>query len=453
MHRYARFAQIIVTCCVLAGLSACAPRRLRADYQGFEGAYAETSNREMLLNLARLSQHDPTYFFKLGQIATSYRMQAGIGGSTSYSTQGGNGHSVTTGGVTPSLNYETDPAFTFIPVNDSTTAQLLLKPIPAELFYALYQQGWRADQLFRLMVDRIEYRLPGKSQSWQIIRNSPTDPDYATFLRVSALVYELQRRGYLLLEGRREFVPVSGPITKAPSLQDDLAARAKNLVLREHNKQWVLGQENIIPLFELNPKSLTKQDRAQILSDMPELGRGGLRGATALERTLVILQNGFTIQDNPASGEPATNGKNAPVQHGHRSGRPIAAHLVMRSLIGMMAAAAQEQEGFDRLVHANPVVPYSNHLRFTDVVPQSERHPVLRLKWGPRANILPPLVEVTYGKENYMVTDASEPATLGPASEYSWNRDVFRLICLLTAQVTVDISKFPLPEILQLHTN
>ena len=48
-----------------------------------------------------------------------------------------------------------------------------------------------------------------------------------------------------------------------------------------------------------------------------------------------------------------------------------------------------------------------------------------------------------------MVTDMGDPKT---PEEFSWNRDLFRLISQLTAQVTVDISKFPLPTLLQLHT-
>jgi hypothetical protein len=35
-------------------------------------------------------------------------------------------------------------------------AQFLLQPVSPEQFYSLYTQGWRVDQLFRLMVDRIE---------------------------------------------------------------------------------------------------------------------------------------------------------------------------------------------------------------------------------------------------------------------------------------------------------
>jgi hypothetical protein len=38
------------------------------------------------------------------------------------------------------------------------------------------------------------------------------------------------------------------------------------------------------------------------------------------------------------------------------------------------------------------------------------------------------------------------------ANQY-WNGDMFRLLSQLSAQVTVDISKFPLPEILQLRTH
>jgi hypothetical protein len=45
------------------------------------------------------------------------------------------------------------------------------------------------------------------------------------------------------------------------------------------------------------------------------------------------------------------------------------------------------------------------------------------------------------------MTNAATP------EEQSWNRDVFRLISQITSQVTVDISKFPLPQILQLHSD
>jgi len=430
---------LVVAGFVVASVSGCAAKRLRADYTGYESAFADTSNREMLLNLARLNQHDPTYFFKMGQMATSYRMQAALTGTGSYVPQGTTGANVT-GGGTPTLVFEKDPSFTFIPVNDDATAQLLLKPIPAKLFYALYQQGWRADQLFRLMVDRIEFRDPN-TKVWQIIRNTPAKnnaPDYTRFLRVSALAYELQLRGYLLLRGHKEFVPLARAVQlkEAPTAKDVLDAQAKNLTWRmQQDGHWELGQEDVTPRFELNEPS-----EAQVVEDMPELGRGGIAGATALNTMFAILRNGFTIEESFSASEPGDEGKG------------VSCHLVMRSLIGLMTAASQEQDGFDELLENNPAIPpiESPTLHFKDAVPSFEQRPILRVTWKPEEDVIQPLVQLAYGSKKYMVTDKSEPKT---PEELSWNRDVFRLISQLTAQVTVDISKFPLPQILQLHTD
>ena len=168
---------------LLLGTTGCAVRRVHADYIGFEKAYADTSNRELLLNLARLQNHDPTYFFKMGQITSSYRMSASVGSTGSYTSQStivNKSNSV--GSVSPGVSYESDPLFQFIPVSDETNAQLLLKSIPPETFYILYQQGWRVDQLLRVMVDRIEVTAPSPDGGCQITtyRNAPPSVRHGT---------------------------------------------------------------------------------------------------------------------------------------------------------------------------------------------------------------------------------------------------------------------------------
>jgi len=62
-------------------------------------------------------------------------------------------------------------------------------------------------------------------------------------------------------------------------------------------------------------------------------------------------------------------------------------------------------------------------------------------------------LQLNYEDQDFMVADAN----LGSLNKgdyaqenQSWNRDMFRLIAELSSQVTVDISKFPLPAILQL---
>jgi len=473
--------RLVLVSAALFCLCGCGPRRMQVDFKGYESAYADTSNRELLLNLARLENRDPTYFFKLGQITSSYRMQAslvGAGNLTSSST----GVQVPTGGGTPGGLYENDPVFQFIPVNDDTNAQLLLKPIPAETFYILYQQGWRVDQLFRLMVDRIEIaRWDAATQTCrvQILNNQPPpirsgDPDYTTegyqlssfvtFLRVSAAVYDLQKQGMLLLRLRSQFVPFGtnadlagkdgASISKtAPQAKDQNEAVAKNNLWQKNaSGNWVLGQKQFTPVFFLSPQKMlngTMQPdlpdiSSQITSDLPELAHG-----MAVEQALAIVANGFSIEGD-ISPKSATEDL--------CPGKVTTSHLVLRSMIGLMAAAAQEQLPFQNLLKTDPVIPpsifdkpgTSSGGRFHEEVPVIEQLPLLQLLWDNRSGATSPKTLVSYRNKTYLVADPGQP--IAPEDQY-WNRDMFRLIGYLTSQVTVDISKFPLPEILQFHTD
>jgi hypothetical protein len=444
---------IVAIFCVL--MSGCAAARLKADYRSYERSYAEGSNRQMLLNLARLDQHHPTYFFKLGQISTSYRMIAGLPGNAQFSPTGNIGG--VTGGGTPSLSYEQDPQFTFIPVNDDAMAQQLLKPVPATFFYMFYQQGWRVDQLLRLMVDRVEINVPGREV--QIIRNSPSDDDeavdsYVTFLRICAIARELQRRGLLVLAGEPHFVPIAkGWSTKdlpdEKALLDAISKNdsLKNLEWKKIGDGWQIGTTTLTPIFKLNLPTETatnkdvvaqmmKQYEADIDAALPQLKGTPLKPPkfqeeASLKTTLAILKCGFKLSESvsPAPGSEDTC---------------LSARLIMRSLIGMMSAAAQEQPRFDELKD-------KAHYDFINRVPSAEQQPLIRItSWTDNASLTDPLVSLEYLGKTYVVADPVNPSKLDDLSY--WNRDVFRIISQLASQITVDISKFPLPEILQIRT-
>jgi hypothetical protein len=439
-------ASLAVLCVSILILSGCAAKSLRVDYKKYEDAYAQSSNRQMLLNLARLNQHHPTYFFKMGQISTQYRMQAAVNGNGTYSPTGypaGAG-----GGGTPSVLYEKDPTFTFIPVNDDATAQQLLKPMPAELFYVLFQQGWRVDQLMRLMVDHIEYRPNPKSDDVQVIRNvaSVSNKDsYLTFLRVSALCYHLQRRGHLVFSADQKFTPITTGVKftdskNAPQAKDIAEAYAKNLIWQQDPDKadsWELGQMVVVPKFKLTPRYV-KADKDhpsnvkdyEIDIDMPELAK-----VRSLDPTLQILDSnglGFGVSGAIDPAKPDQN------QAG-------SAQLVMRSLIGMMAAAAQEQDTFDGLMELAKVDPAQ------DPIPAEEKRPLLTLNWNKQDEkaLTPVLVSLNYMGKTYLVAD---PKVEDPLHASSWNRDNFRIITQLVSLVTVDISKFPVQQVLQLRT-
>ena len=428
-------------------LSGCAARALRTDYKSYENSYAESSNRQMLLNLARLSEHHPTFFFKMGQITTGYRYQATLTGNGTYSPAGypaGPG-----GGGIPGALYEKDPGFSFVPVNDDSTAQKLLQPMPAELFYVLFQQGWRVDQLMRLMVDHIEYKPDPSSGAVHTIRNVASEAnlkDYLTFLRISALTYHLQRRGHLIFSADQKFQPVlTSGVTltgnSAPQAKDIVDAWTKNLVWQQdpNNKDsWQLGQFVTLPKFILTPgyvpgdKDHPSNVKAyDVEIDMPELAN-----VLSLGPTLQILDSnglGFGVLEN--SADLSKTGKT-----GQGS-----AQLVMRSLIGMMAAAAQEQKTFGGLMEL------AKKDKTQDPIPAVEMQPLLTLNWdrADASHLTPVLTRLDYMGKTYMIAD---PDSDDPLKASSWNRDNFRILTQLVALITVDISKFPPQQILQLRT-
>ncbi len=112
--------------------------------------------------------------------------------------------------------------------------------------------------------------------------------------------------------------------------------------------------------------------------------------------------------------------------------------LVLRSFLLILTAASQEQNGFQS---------YFVHSPYYNLTPPEERQPILRIRWnssdGPT---LSPLMSLSYRGTSYEITD---PDTGKLDQQSTWNRDVFRLIVQLASQVSVDISKFPLPTSLQ----
>jgi len=171
----------------------------------------------------------------------------------------------------------------------------------------------------------------------------------------------------------------------------------------------------LVPSFVLDGEADATISR---LKKMPVYSEG-----ISLENVRAMLSsgNGFSVQ-----GQLVADQANA------------GSHLVLRSFLNILAAAAQEQTNFDVAVrHSNMV----NH------IPESELRPILQLKWdGYKGNLLAPLIALSYQGQTYQVTD---PDTGKVDEAASWNRDVFRLLAELGTQVSIDISKFPLPTTLQ----
>lgn len=408
----------LVICALL--LSGCGGMRYRADYNSFNAAYADSSNRQMLLNLARLDQHDPTYFLQFGQISVQYQLSSTLNGVVSniLPSQATSHIPVVTEMGTIGAGASTTPSFTFIPVADDKVAQELLLPVPPDVLYTLFQQGAPVDQLLRLMVERFEIQLPG-DKGMTTFSNSPgrCDPkSYAIFLKICAIAREFQLDGHLKLQATEQFVPLADKWSSKdqPAAKDLLDAQDKGYIYQKQDDgTWELGKNELMPSFVLDGAADETFER---LKKNPIYSEG-----ISLENIRTLLSGaGFSVQGKLVQDQSTGS------------------HLVLRSFLNILAAAAQEQTNFDVAVRHSAMMGH---------IPESELRPILQLKWnGDSTKLLPALISLDYQGQSYQVTD---PDTGKVDEAASWNRDVFRLLAELGTQVSIDISKFPLPTTLQ----
>src|SRR5439155_25264769 len=66
--------------------SGCASNTLRHAYSDYSEVYAESINRQLLLNLARLSNDEPPYFIQLGQINSQFTFNTPAGFTPSHAS-------------------------------------------------------------------------------------------------------------------------------------------------------------------------------------------------------------------------------------------------------------------------------------------------------------------------------------------------------------------------------
>ena len=405
------------------------------------------------------------------------------------------------GTVTRTIN----PEFQFIPLNNEAVAKQVLQPISTDVFFTLYQQGYPIDQLMRVLIERVETTLPNNQEL--VLVNSPTrgtPESYGKYLRACAILRELQQRGYLSLTAinqqpenlgplsfnagagssrqpapggrnsseseKSESGPNSAPGEKMnPTLKDYSDAQDKGWTLFQTNGTWQLGLRREMPIFILNTDvvaavqlpAVSDSALSQIVSQVSRtIVQSGMNFSLAPAQLALVplivqsLTNANFAATDARSQEVIADDAMAvltvigllnegiSVQTKVSGEAQARTRLVLRSFGRAMEAVAGEQPAFDALVMTNR--------QFRSIVPDSEKHPVLRIEWSnEKGQLLPPLQTIRYAGRNYEITDpVADPLNYN----VTWNRDIFRLLVALNSQVTVDISKFQ-QQVFELRTD
>ena len=452
----------------IAGLlSACAPAAFRQDFKGFNSAYGDMLNEQMLLNLARLDNGHPAQFLAIGSIDSRFTFTAGATGgfnSADTHTQTLSGTDTIVGkiltltgrGLANALSIVTgenasvnaaatsQPEFQWIPLNQEAVAKEVLQPMDPDVFYSLYQQGFPIDELLRVMVERIETTVPG--QGVLILVNSPTAgslESYGRFLRVCEMLRELQSGGALVLESSKVYEPVAeftraAPVQKPgggetekpettgtaadppegfqPTPEEVMSAEKDGYAWHKISEGvWQLGK------YEQEPKFYLKAGGAIEAAKIIE-NRGIVTDKGAIQRLVMLLENGVSVTTTVREHKVANT------------------CLILRSYDRSLQATAREQEGFGELLKSQDNPDYAAF--FANMPASSPQcRPILRTRWDDaKIQLERPLVKLNYSGKTYQITDPAGATALDYSS--TWNRDVYRLLIALNSQVTVDISKF-----------
>ena len=117
----------------------------------------------------------------------------------------------------------------------------------------------------------------------------------------------------------------------------------------------------------------------------------------------------------------------------------------LRSFYEVLSNLGTEQQAFDAL--------YTNTPGFLKRIPPSERRPILRFCWPEQPdNLTPPVAKVNYAGKTHQIADQTAPEAGSTTSEPDcWNRDVFILLSHLYHQISLDPSKLPAQQLIQLR--
>jgi hypothetical protein len=159
--------RICVSLLGIGWLCGCAsPVALRHDFDDFSEVCADVNNRQLVLNLARLSQNDPVYFLQLGSFSSQYAFSA-MGQFSASATRtdpvsGGTSaagtfiqHALMYGGNASAGVTET-PIFQFFPITGTNLVDAILTPVSDKVYLILYDQGYHADLVARTLVSTVQ---------------------------------------------------------------------------------------------------------------------------------------------------------------------------------------------------------------------------------------------------------------------------------------------------------
>jgi hypothetical protein len=448
-HETVCAALLLIALAVACG--GCASTVLEHASARYSEAYGDIVNRQMLLNLARLSHNEPAHFIQLGTFTANYKFSAGAGFAPSHVRQTTRAadavsdaiqETLTLGG-TLAAGAEESPSFQFLPLSGNIFTKAVYTPVAPSVFLALLDQNYPADWLMRLLVSEVTVSDSTNTEHAEVYVNNPRAPSYEKFL---SFCYDLSRmKASRAVEVRTIERTVVSATCSDLKTRDILDATAAGFDVANQAGSGT------------NTYSLTRKSREAVLCYNPEwstLRNTGTDANDPRKKQIgqVLVDYGLVKRDG--QGNLVDNRETNLLEK---------FRFKFRTFESVMYFAAKEEDFFKRNLESQKAAASQGRLvefRECDadgysvaLLGKSDSRgleflfrPLLSLK-APRKD-LTALVALDYRGETYVIGDREVPECYDRPWQ-NQNRTLFTILCYLFAQVSIDTEKLPLQQMIQ----
>jgi len=253
---------------------------LKDNHVAFNTSVAQAMDRQMLLNIVRMSMDEPTQWMTVSAINVNTSVTAGPSGRVYLPASG-----IASSDVGGAANFSYTPNITFVPRQGEQLARELMSPIPVASVEHMVSASWPISWIFFLTCERVQ-----EVNSFDVTRGFGVRSEDARFGRMMQLLDALQQRQLVSLSQ----VPMPMTWNKKPIPEADVnlgrvmdSKKDRSLLAPRSDGGFDLVSVEATPVLTLYPGA-EKDPAGQELMHMLMLGdRPGNFRLMGLENQMV----------------------------------------------------------------------------------------------------------------------------------------------------------------------
>lgn len=404
---------------LLGSLCGCAGDALKRDYADYSEVYSQAVNRQLLLNLARLSHDEPAYFIQLGNISSQYKFDASSGFTPSHASvihPGGNTQLIQrtlTFGGSLGASVDENPVFQFLPLNGNTFAQTIASPIADKVFDTFYEQGYHADLLIRITVASVQRPSKTDAHKSEYLVNNPMDSTYPQFLEFCDSMRKAQLEHALISD-----TTDTGDLKiNSANLSDIAYAKGAGLEVKQDKttNAYTVGHQQTSGFKVNDAWTSSEQDKAFI-----DFVKTFEKNRTKFQmRTFEAAM--YSVAKEEVYFDWKQNQKGGPITFSH--------------------------DEYGSYVEITPTT--GNDLRIRPIIQLQRGYPsTARLRFSELTSLLYDGVVYSVGDLEGYAKDGSRAE---PTIIKTYNRTVFTMLSYLFSQISIDTQKLPSQQFIQVQ--